>query len=232
MQIGQDWILTPHRAAIHLPTGTAVVADLHLGYGAVRQVGGDAVPSRGIQDTIADLELLLAEFKPARLVVAGDLLENSRASEYAQEFLHWLNTTKTDLAALVPGNHDRAGLRRLFGSRYFPDGYSLGDWRVVHGHGRLPAGRLIYGHHHPSLEFGREVKAPCYLVGGRSIVLPAHSRNASGVNVLTRRAWQRWRCCAIASGRVLDFGPIAKINRRLDRPSVRDGHLPMLTRKT
>jgi uncharacterized protein len=231
VQVCTDWILTPHRAAIHAPTSTAVVADLHLGYGVVRQDGGDAVPTRGIEDTIADLVRLFADFRPARLVIAGDLLEKSRVPGYASDFLIWLASKGVELAGLVPGNHDRGSLRKLLGDRYYPDGFSIGDWRVVHGHGRLPAGQLIYGHHHPSLGFGREVKAPCYVVGGRSIILPAHSRNASGVNVLACRAWQRCRCYAIASNRVLDFGIVSDLGRRLDSSPLRDGHLPMLTRR-
>src|SRR3954453_7260781 len=58
VQVCTDWFLTPYRAALHLPTATAVVADLHLGYGATRQGGGDAVPCMGLQDTFADLKRL------------------------------------------------------------------------------------------------------------------------------------------------------------------------------
>ncbi len=231
VQVCTDWLLTPHRAAIHLPTATAVVADLHLGYGAARQGGGDAVPSAGLQETIADLESLFKEFSPNRLVIAGDLLETGRLPALAHDLLCWLTKTGVDLVAVTPGNHDRGSLRKLLGSRYYPEGFLVGDWRVVHGHERLPAGRLIYGHHHPSLDFGREVKASCYLVGRRSVLLPAHSRNASGVNVLDCKAWQRWRCFAITSGQVLDFGSVGTIGRRLQRPIGRDRHFPLPARR-
>ena len=224
VQVCTDWLLTPHRAAIHEPTATAVVADLHLGYGAARQGGGDAVPSAGCQETIADLEKLFKEFNPKRLVIAGDLLETGRLPALAEDLLKWLKQTGVELAAVTPGNHDRGSLRALLGECYFPDGFSIGDWRVVHGHKRLPAGQLIYGHYHPSLDFGREVKASCYLVGRRSIMLPAHSRNASGFNVLASRAWQRWRCYAIASGQVLDFGLVSAIGKHVERPTGRDSH--------
>src|SRR5436309_2915696 len=30
MRVNKDWLLTPQRAALHLPTATAVIADLHL----------------------------------------------------------------------------------------------------------------------------------------------------------------------------------------------------------
>src|SRR5438067_991701 len=35
-----DWLLTPQRVAVHRPSGSAVVADLHLGYGQARRRGG------------------------------------------------------------------------------------------------------------------------------------------------------------------------------------------------
>lgn len=227
-QVCTDWLLTPYRAALHLPTSTAVVADLHLGYGATRQGGGDAVPCNGLQDTIADLKLLFEEFRPRRLVVAGDLLEHGRVSALADDLLRWLALAGVELIAVIPGNHDRGRLRSLLGDRYYPDGFLLDDWRIVHGHKALPKGLVVYGHYHPSLDFGREVKASCYLIGRRSILLPAHSRNASGVNVLNYRAWQRHRCYVIASGQVLDFGAVGKIGARLQRSSLgRDRHFPI-----
>ena len=54
MYVHEDWLLTPYRAAIHLPTATAVIADLHLGYDQVRQRGGEAVPSSSFEDIVAN----------------------------------------------------------------------------------------------------------------------------------------------------------------------------------
>ena len=45
MLVHDEWLLTAQRAAVHLPTATAVIADLHLGYDQVRRRGGEAVPS-------------------------------------------------------------------------------------------------------------------------------------------------------------------------------------------
>src|SRR5262249_34562148 len=42
MRIHRDWLLTPERAAVHLPTATAIVADLHLGYNHARRRTGEA----------------------------------------------------------------------------------------------------------------------------------------------------------------------------------------------
>jgi hypothetical protein len=62
--------------------------------------------------------------------------------------------------------------------------------------------------------------------------LPAHSRNAAGVNVLKYQAWQRYRCYAIASNQVLDFGLVGSIGQRVQRSLGRDRHFPAPTRGT
>ena len=78
MRVLDDWLLTPARAAIHVPTATAVVADLHLGYDRIRRRSGDAVPVRRVADELAALGAELGKQKVSRLVIAGDLFEDGR----------------------------------------------------------------------------------------------------------------------------------------------------------
>ncbi|MBY0233221.1 MAG: hypothetical protein K2W96_28395, partial [Gemmataceae bacterium] len=80
-----EWELSPARFALHLPTRTAVVADLHLGYGRVRHRGGDAVPAPTIAEEMAPLAGV------ERLLVAGDLFEDGRhqRAELEAELLAW-----------------------------------------------------------------------------------------------------------------------------------------------
>ena len=61
------------------------------------------------------------------------------------------------------------------------------------------------------------MSGPCYLVGEGRIVLPAFSADAAGVNVLPGRKWQCFRCGVIAGDRVLDFGEIGALRKRLGR---------------
>ncbi len=44
MHVEEDWLLTPCRMAIHLPTATGLLADLHLGYERARCRSGEAIP--------------------------------------------------------------------------------------------------------------------------------------------------------------------------------------------
>src|SRR5207248_4306827 len=78
MRVLGDWLLTPQRVAVHLPSATGVVADLHLGYGQARRASGEAVPAPPLAAQLAPLRRALALHGARRLVVAGDLLEEAR----------------------------------------------------------------------------------------------------------------------------------------------------------
>jgi putative SbcD/Mre11-related phosphoesterase len=213
MRIHRDWLLTAQRAAIHLPTATAVVADLHLGYAQVRCRSGEAVPCAELDETVRSLYLLVTLHAIHRLVIAGDLFEDARREREASELLAWFEKTGVELLGVIPGNHDK-GLRGDSGPwPLLRDGLNLGDWRVVHGDGELPENRFVQGHIHPCLRWQRGLCAPCYLISPQRLILPAFSRDAAGVNVLHDRRWKAFRCLAISGGQVLDFGEVATLRR-------------------
>jgi metallophosphoesterase superfamily enzyme len=211
VRVHDVWLLTPERAAVHLPTSTAVVADLHLGYDRARRRGGEAVPSVSLDEVLAPLQRL-ARHECTRLAIAGDLFEDAWCPELAAELSGWLDGRGVELAGVVPGNHDR-GLPGAAAWPLFPDGLDLEGWRIVHGDGSLPEGPVVCGHFHPWLRWGR-VSAPCYLVGADRIVLPAFSRDARGVNVRGATCWRSYRCCAVAGEEVLDLGELGALSRR------------------
>ncbi len=207
MRVLDDWLLTPQRAAVHLPTLTAVVADLHLGYGEARRARGEAVPARALADCLAPLARLASGSAVRRLVIAGDLFEDGATDRLVEEFLGWVEAAGLELTGVVPGNHDRGLEGHGDVLPILPEGACLGGWRVVHGDGELPPGPLVHGHVHPCLRRGR-LSAPCYLVGAGRLVLPAFSGDARGVNVLGEPAWRRCRCYAVGGEAILDFGPV------------------------
>lgn len=218
MQVLTDWLLTAARVAVHLPTATAVAADLHLGYGQVRQRGGEAVPRRSVARTLTSLADLRRTHGVRRLAIAGDLVEDGRcqAGELIAELLAWMTGQQLELVGVVPGNHDR-GLSSA-DLPLHPDGLRLGEWWIVHGDRPLPVERVVQGHEHPWLRWRAGVEGPCYLVGASHLILPACSPDAAGVNVLTGKRWGEYRCCAIAGEQVLDFGPLAALRRRRHSP--------------
>jgi putative SbcD/Mre11-related phosphoesterase len=212
--LSPEWLLTPERAAVHMPSRTAVVADLHLGYAQARQSRGEAVPKDDGNKALSALRALAVREKVERLVIAGDLLEDGRCGEALEQLTDWLAEVSMELAGVVPGNHDRgfaSGRKHL---PVFPDGMQLGDWHVVHGDGALPSGQVIQGHVHPCLRWEREIVAPCFLVDLCHVVLPAFSGDAAGVNVLNDPRWHRYRCHVIAGDQVLDLGEVGTLKRR------------------
>jgi putative SbcD/Mre11-related phosphoesterase len=236
MRVLHEWLLTPERVAVHLPTRTAVVADLHLGYAEARRRRGDAVPEESISDLLEPLSRIRERDAARQLIVAGDLLEDGDCRIALTAFREWLDRSEMDLIAVVPGNHD-LGLEACFTTRQLTlpvrrEGVSVGEWRIVHGEGVLPAGSVVHGHDHPCLRWSPKsrvirppfspsrgaqaaIDGPCYLTGSQRLILPAFSMEAAGVNVLSMRRWRELRCQVIAGERVLDFGEVGTLRRRL-----------------
>jgi putative SbcD/Mre11-related phosphoesterase len=205
--------LTSARAAVHLPTRTAVVADVHLGYGEARRGDGDAVPTMPVEAVLAPLRSVFAACGVRHVIIAGDLFEAGPTAGLVNDLLAWLKGERVELTALVPGNHDR-GIREDHGLPLHAGGFDLGGWQVVHGDGSRPAGRVVQGHEHPWLRWANGLAAPCYLVAKDHLILPAFSPDAAGANVLPETRWSAYRCCAIAGDGVLDFGEIATFRPR------------------
>ena len=207
MVVLDEWLLTAARAAVHLPSAAAVVADVHLGYGEARRRGGDAVPLADPADALAPLLRLVEQHALRRLVIAGDLFEAGARDELADALVDWCERAKLALA-VVPGNHDRGMSKIAQRLPLHPDGVTLGRWRVVHGDEALPAGAVAQGHEHPWARWSRRVGGPCFLVSANRLILPAFSCDAAGVNVLGDPRWAQFRCHVIAGERVLDFGEV------------------------
>jgi metallophosphoesterase superfamily enzyme len=223
MRILGDWLLTAERVAVHLPSATAVVADLHLGYDEARLRSGEAVPVRPLDELLRPLRAALARSDARRLIVAGDLLEDGRCRTVLEGFRAWLARSATDLVAIVPGNHDRDWcLEEGNGEGPEPGQPTrLGSWTVIHGDGSRPDGHVVQGHEHPCLRWPGRVSAPCYLFKADHLVLPAYSTDAAGVSVVGVRRWRDHRCAAIVGDRVLDFGPVAGLRREMDQTAKR-----------
>jgi metallophosphoesterase superfamily enzyme len=211
MRVEADWLLTVERAAVHLPTATAVIADPHLGYDHARRQAGEAVPALSLDDTLATLSCLLASAPVRRLVIAGDLVENQAGAPVVAELGRWLLDHGVQLLG-VPGNHDRGLLPADLDLPLHPDGVHVGRWRIVHGDRRLPGGPLVLGHFHPCLRWPGQPPVPCFLLSRRRLFLPAFSPDAAGVNVLRLRRWRHCHCHVIAGDRVLDFGLLATLS--------------------
>jgi putative SbcD/Mre11-related phosphoesterase len=221
MRVLDDWLLTAERVALHLPSHTAVVADLHLGYDEARRRSGEAVPVRPLDELLRPLADVLSRNRSKRLIIAGDLLEDGRCRAVLADCRRWLEKNGMELAALTPGNHDR-GLEAAPSSELsLASSIRLADWTVIHGDEDRPDGRVVQGHEHPWFRYSGRLGTPCYLFTGNHLVLPAYSPDAAGVNVLGVRRWRDYRCGVIAGDRVLDFGPVGGLRRDVLKTALR-----------
>lgn len=207
-----DWLLTAERAAVHRPTATAVIADLHLGYLQARVHSGEAVPAVDLDEAMAPLAALSQRHGVRRLVVAGDLFESAWNDALLTEWLQRLQATGLMVVGVVPGNHDRGIIASAV--PVFPNGLELGSWTVVHGHMPLPPGPVVMGHVHPCVRWPGGAATPCFLVRESHIVLPAFSADAAGANVRGNECWSEYECHVITGNAVLAVGLVASLTRR------------------
>jgi uncharacterized protein len=216
LEVHPGMFISGHKALWLPAEGLAAVADLHLGYTASLGRRGAYLPGRREASARDALLALVGELALQRLLLLGDLKHSTRgadAGEVAalQEVLGAL-AGRVELT-LVRGNHDR-GLERLV-ELAVVDQVEAGGWTFAHGD-RLVAGeRVVVGHEHPAFHardaLGAGFRAPCFLVGEHSIVLPAFSPDAAGTDVgkpppggflspYTRREPQR--CYVVEGGRL------------------------------
>lgn len=208
----EGWRLTPEGAAVHPVERVAVIADVHLGYEWARGAGGDCLPAHSLAETLAKLEGLLGRLPIGRLVVAGDLVESPkpcrRTASDLRSLLEWLSDRGIELIPVL-GNHDPQG------SKAPPSTFDVAGWTIAHGHQPIKAQKSISGHHHPVLR-ADGLTAPCFLVGPRTIVLPAFTPNAAGLPIHSAGTPEPWmrdklRCVAGLGGELLDFGPLPEL---------------------
>lgn len=140
-----------HRLALFHPEQSwLAVADLHLGYAERRRRRGCLIPDWGGGETETRLLTLLAEHRPHRLILAGDVVDGLGSLDAALKVLDGLRSQVSELI-LLAGNHDRPALKHLasFSETHLEDGFFF-----HHGHQSpaVPKNAIeIIGHHHPAV---------------------------------------------------------------------------------
>ena len=180
--------------ALWLPeSGTAVIADLHLGYSWAQRRRGELGP---LVDTQTRTKLFQCkdELRPKRFVFLGDLVHAPRSCaperEWIEETLRQLGESAELIA--VRGNHDRE-FAAEFAQLDLVHVEAWSDRVLVAIHGdrfecACPEDHtLVLGHLHPALSIrdasGAGQKLPVFLANSHCIMLPAFSPFAVGHNV-------------------------------------------------
>ena len=192
--------------ALWLPgESTAIIADLHLGFGWAQRRRGELGP---LQDEQLPLRLhaLLDTLQPRRVVLLGDVVHAPKPAAAEHELVA---RTLRQLEArsqviLVRGNHDR-GLERDF-ARLMVERWETRTLVAVHGDVlpvRLRTRHLVAGHWHPAFKIrdagGVRHRLPVFAVSERLTVLPAFSPFFAGLD-LTKGQPEEWN--TLTGGRV------------------------------
>jgi putative SbcD/Mre11-related phosphoesterase len=196
LQIEPGIWLDARRAIWFEQLSIVAVADLHIGYNWAQRHDGQMVPLCQPDDTVSRLKDLCEFYKPAELLLLGDIVHRALPlPQIEAELQRLLAEVKGTRLRLILGNHDRY-LEKLVAAPLETE-HVCGKYLFVHGHltsGR--AERIVMGHEHPAISVGDGVatsmKCPCFLFSRRAIVLPAFSLwAAGGVEMALRQRFEQ-----------------------------------------
>ncbi len=218
--------LLHERAVLHSPSSTLFLSDLHLGKPASYRALAAPVPESVTDADLARLSSLLAQHRPERLCVLGDLFHDSHytSPETLSRLLAWRAAHSALQISLILGNHDRRA------------GAPLPDLRIdtLEAPHPFPPFTLLHdpadarrdhcslaGHIHPAARlsplprFGpSSLRAPCFWLSEHLLVLPAFSR-FTGSALVSPRA--RDRIFPIHDNAILEVATLDAIPRPRSR---------------
>jgi DNA ligase-associated metallophosphoesterase len=198
--IAQNVVLDGRLALYHEMERWLAVADLHFGYELSQRAAGRLMPLWGMASIEDRLSELLEEYRPRRLIIAGDLVHDAAASVAAVQLMARLRD-RCEVIALA-GIHDRHLGRAI----EFVPRWETPDFVFQHGHCETDEpGRIrIIGHLHPAASVrdgaGLHLKVPAFVQEKNRWILPAFSPWAGGVAWPEEDESQIWLC---TPGRVL-----------------------------
>jgi len=198
---GEPMILLADRALYWPARRRLIVADLHLGKGAVLRRAGIAVPSGGTRTDLTRLAGLLDMTAAASLWILGDFLHGQRSAASDAAWQAFRQAHGQVDVCVVPGNHDRALDADVAGARLIADGTHEGPFVFRHAPATRAgtSGHVLCGHLHPVLKLPALPAHPLFWIGQERTVLPAFSLFTGGLRVDYRQA----RGSVLCNGREL-----------------------------
>jgi DNA ligase-associated metallophosphoesterase len=213
------WFL-PERAAWLPHTRTLLVADLHLGKAEAFQAHGIPLPSDGDAGTLNLLLDLAARWRPAQVLVLGDLIHGRLGlTAGLRQKLAALPELLGAPLRLVGGNHERGSW--IEGLPCEPS-LALGSLWLSHEPQTRQGHLNVCGHRHPVALVGQgaeRLRLPCFAydeAAGR-LTLPSFGELTGG-----HPAEAQERVWLVAEGRVLSWGKLEPpVSRRRRGPAPR-----------
>jgi uncharacterized protein len=175
---GERLTLHAERAIHWAAQRTLLIADVHLGKGAVFRRAGIAVPSGDTEDDLARLDALLALFQPRRLVILGDLVHGAATarSRWVDDVRAWRARHAAVDVLLVAGNHDRHFDAAALDIEPGPAHVVQPPFVLAHHPDEDDRGYVLAGHVHPGVvirDGWRRHRLPAFVFDARVGMLPA-----------------------------------------------------------
>ncbi len=229
---GERLELLPSGAVYCHDHSTLFLADLHLGKETVFQRSGVPIPSGATERTIAAWSGLIDRYRPARMIVLGDLLHaRIGLTESLERSLCAMIAAWSSVRwELIEGNHDRGSLGVLQGMGFEVHRGAMRWRRFALQHDPAPLIALsavsaheeplqiMSGHLHPSISValsGRDrVRLKCFWLRRDGLVLPAFG-GWTGTHGIEPSGGDRVFACVESH--------ILEINHRVHRPDRSSG---------
>jgi len=192
--VADDILLDGRLALFHQKERWLAVADLHFGYELSQRAAGRLVPMWGMASIKERLNQLVGEYRPARLIILGDLVHDKTAAPQAARLLQDLAEDCEPI--VVAGNHDR----QLRGKVEMVQSWETERFHFHHGHCSVERSHRIQiiGHHHPAGVLtdgaGLRLKCPAFVQQSSCWIMPAFSPWASGTRWTGDEPGRMWLC--------------------------------------
>ena len=182
--VDADTVLDARLALYHLAARWLAVADVHYGYELSQRAAGALFPMWGMDSIEGRMRALLDDYRPERLIVAGDFVHDRTSRLAAGALLARLKADAGCAVSLLAGNHDR----RAFGAGEMAESHATARFLFYHGDGAAPESldgkTAVIGHHHPAATLrdgaGLALKLPAFVQTPGRWILPAFSPWAAG----------------------------------------------------
>jgi putative SbcD/Mre11-related phosphoesterase len=195
--IAPDVVLDGRLGLFHQVHGWLAVADLHFGFELSHRAAGNLFPLWGMRTIEARLLDLLGDYRPARLVLLGDLVHDTTGALALASLIEQLRHLCE--VVLIAGNHDR-NLRKWGSDFKLAESWESDGFYFHHGHcatDRQDCIQII-GHHHPAGVVrdgaGLHLKLPALVQQEKCWILPAFSPWAAGTVLPNEEEHRIWLC--------------------------------------
>ena len=187
--------LSPQRVIFWEEKKTLILSDLHFGKTGHFRKSGIAVPQTVFKEDLQRFVSLLQTFKPAKVVVIGDMFHSHDNKEHAL-FLKWRKDFSHLSIQLVMGNHDildtgwyqNAGIELIHGR------LDINSFSFIHDIEEAAdnTGNYFFsGHMHPGISLSsmarQSLHFPCFYFTKQYAVLPAFGKFTGTCSIKPKR---------------------------------------------